>query len=201
MNIAELLVIATARNAGLDRISGGTPSITMEDVMYALATVKHEGAELLLRIKYMNDNTFIDKLAQKLWFQSIGLAKEEKWPVPNGKIGQRFLRNLGNMAIVEHISPHVCLRCGGVGNRQCTPEMVRVMSGKGIPINEGKIIECTPCRGTGRKKPTPLARAEMMGVHHEIWKRKWATNYGTIQTYLTEWEDLGIRKATARLRA
>lgn len=201
MNIADLLILATARNVNFDYIPGGKPNITMEDVMYALATVKHGGAELLLRVKYTHDTTFLSDLERKLLMAIADLESVQQRTIPKERQGQEFLRNLGRLALFEQLSPHICMSCGGVGKRLCTADMLKAMNKHNIAVNEGKILECTTCRGTGRKRPTEHSRAQTMTIPWETWRRTWSGCYMDVQAILIDWEDIGIRKATHRLRA
>ena len=179
MKASELLSLATARSLNWENLPGGIPNLTQQDVMYALACIHHDGAALLLRVKYADQKTYLPDLDNELHIAIIDLWKAKKWPSNDD-----FLRNLGRMALTEHISPRVCMRCGGWKH----------------DIENGKVIQCRACRGTGRKKPSDSGRARLMGVTRDIWRRRWADKYYYIQALLDDWEGLGIGRATAKLR-
>jgi len=179
MNAAELLALATARPPNPDSL-GGIPLLTQQDVMYALACIHHDGAALLLRVKYADQRSFIADLDKELCKAVAELWKAKKW----GEGRLNLLRDMGRMALAEQISPRVCMRCGGWGN----------------DIEHGKVIQCRPCRGTGRKKPSDSSRSRMMGINRDKWRHNWSDKYRYVQAILDEWESLGIGKATAKLR-
>ncbi len=177
MNAAELLSMATARTPNPDSL-GGLPLLTQQDVMYALACIHHDGAALLLRVKYADQTTYIPQLDAELYAAIIDLWDAKRWDKPD------FLQEMGRMALSEHVSPRICMRCGGWQH----------------DVENGKVIQCRSCRGTGRKKPSDSGRAYMMGVTRDIWRHNWSDKYHYIQALLDEWQSLGIGRATAKLR-
>lgn len=181
MKADELMALATARSPSLEHIPGGIPILTQQDVMYALACIHHNGASLLLRVKYADQITYFTALNKELYNEILILWEAKKWE--KGKNGQ--LHNMGRMALIEHVSPRICMRCGGWGN----------------DIDHGKVIKCLSCRGTGRKKPSEAGRANRMGISRDKWRYHLSDKYHFIQAILDEWESLGIGRATSKLRA
>jgi hypothetical protein len=180
MKIDELLSLATARPPNWENAPGGVPVLTQQDVAQALAYIHHDGAALLLRVKFADQQTYIPQLDDELHIAITNLWKHKKWE--KGKNG--FLRDMGRMALIEHIGTRICLRCGGWCH----------------DIEHGKVIKCRSCRGTGRKKPSESGRAHQMAVSRDIWRHKWSDKYHYIQAILDEWESLGIGRATSKLR-
>ncbi len=183
MNAAELLSLATARPPNWENAPGGIPILTQQDVMYALACIHHNGASLLLRVKYADQKTYIGDLEKEVLKATKELWEEKNWGFPEGK-GSEYLGEMTRFAITEQIIPHICLRCGGWGE----------------DIEHGKRIPCDNCRGSGRKNPSERARAQILGVEREQWRYTWSDRYGYIRAFMEAWEGMGIGRATAKLR-
>ena len=184
MKASELLSLATARSLSLERQPGGIPILTQQDVMYALACIHHNGAALLLRVKYADQTTYLSDLEREVIKATQDLWKDKKWRLPIKRKKEGFLVELSQMAIAEHISSRICNRCGGWGS----------------DVENGKITPCKPCHGSGRTQYTYEHRAETIGMPDVTWRTYWEDKYRYIQDFLIEWEGLGVGRATAKLR-
>ena len=181
MNAADLMALATARPANPDSL-GGVPILTQQDVMYALACIHHNGAALLLRVKYADQTTYLPDLEVEVLKATQELWEAKKWTLPRKK--DNFLVNVAQLAIIEAISARVCPHCGGWGS----------------DIEYGKIVPCRVCDGSGYTQLDDKRRAEIIGMPRTTWREVWVDKYRYIQAFLIEWEGLGIGRATAKLR-
>ncbi len=75
------------------------------------------------------------------------------------------------LVIQEFIHHHRCISCRG-------SKRSMVLEGS----NKGKVVPCSLCRGTGKRRPTGGARAEYFGVHRQLWKRKYSIPFAYIQS-------------------
>lgn len=164
--------------------SGGRPTYTLEDVCFALAMlerpkmVEFTGERqkkipgLIIRIKFADELNHLRDLDYEVWLQIVvEMAIKQKWHYPKDA-GQEFWRKMGRMAIAEEISPHVCIRCGGIRDKD---------TDQTIEIKEGKRSTCSLCRGTGHREPTDGARADTIGISRKVWNETWAPRYEEIR--------------------
>lgn len=177
MNPAELLAKVTARAAPLEVLPSAFQRITPEDVVHALGMIKHDGASLLIRIKWAGQSEFVQDLDIKFWISVVNLANSEHWPYPEKLKGKEFYRNMGRLALAENINPNICLECGG-SSIQITPA--------------GKLEECSPCRGTGRSQHSDRSRARLLGMPWETYRHLWNERYRKIQGMVDLWESIGL---------
>jgi hypothetical protein len=185
MNPAELLVLVTAKAIPLEQAISGYGRLTQYDIVYALASVKHPGASLLLRVKFCGQNELIHELDRKFWIAVMTKAEQEKWPYPIKFRGKEFYRNLGRLALSESISTNICLECGGTGHEA---------------TEDGKIENCGPCRGSGRSVHSDRSRARLMGMSWSTWNSRWDDHYKQVQQIVDDWQEIGLSGMAKRLK-
>ena len=185
MNAGELLARVTARAAPLEQSISGFGRFTTDDILHSLGLIPHSGAVLLLRVKYCQQTEFLQDLDIHFWTTIGDLALSERWPYPIKFKGQEFYRSLGRLALVETISHHVCMLCGGTTKNL---------------TDEGKVIDCPECHGTGRKKPSERFRARLIGMPYETWRYGWTDRYKQVQGIADLWEEIGVGGMVKRLK-
>lgn len=185
MNPAALLAKITARSVPFEVIPSAYQRITPEDVLHALGGIKHSGASLMVRVKWAGQNQFLQDLEIKFWLTIVNVANAEKWPYPIKKKGKEFYRDMGRLALAENISPNICLECGG-SSIQITPE--------------GKLEECSPCRGTGRSHHSDRSRARILGMPWETYRQLWNERYRRVQGMVDLWESIGLSVVANRMK-
>lgn len=184
MNPAELLARITAKAAPLSRIPGAHGRITQQDILCALGCIEHAGEGLLMRVKYAGQAEFVADLDRRYWMAVVDLALEQRWPYPRQLVGQEFFRNLGRMALSEHIRPDACHACGGCGKA----------------LLGGKVLACSECRGSGRRRVSDRVRARTIGMPWETFRVPWVQRYRQIQGIAHGWESHALGKISWRLR-
>lgn len=185
MNPAALLVKVTARALPFEIVPSAYQRISPEDVLHALGLIKHDGASLLIRVKWAGQAQFMADLDRKFWVAIMDLSNAENWPYPEKLRGQEFYRNMGRLALSENISPNICLECGG--------------SGLEI-LPEGKLVDCKPCRGTGRSSHSDRSRARLLNMPWETFRQGWTDRYRKIQGMVDLWESIGLSVVARRIR-
>lgn len=183
MNPAELLARITAQTKPLQPVAGDYARLTIEDILHALGNIRHKHASLVLRVKYADQREFISDLEYAFWLEVVDLSNREGWKYPKNLIGKEFYRNLARLVIAENISPFICLECGG----------------SAIDIVNGKVVQCSPCRGTGRSKHSDRSRARILGLSWEGYRDTWAERFDRIAGRLYMWESIGLGSVKKRL--
>jgi hypothetical protein len=183
MNPAALLVKVTARAVPFEIVPSAFHRISSEDVMHALGLIKHDGASLLIRVKWAGQQQFIQDLDLKFWVAVVDIANSESWPYPAKFKGQELYRNMGRMALAENIDPNICLECGGSAT-QIT--------------DEGKLEDCKPCRGTGKSHHSERSRARLLGMRWETFRHGWSERYRKVQGMVDLWESIGLSVISRR---
>lgn len=184
MNPAALLAKVTTRAMPFQVIPSAYQRITAEDVLHALGTIKHDGASLLIRIKWAGQTQFVQDLDIKFWLAIVDLSTSEGWTYPVRR-GSEFYRNMGRLALAETISPNICLECGGTS----------------IEITEeGKIEKCTPCRGTGKSRHSDRSRARLLNMPWETFRQGWTDRYRKVQGMADLWESIGLSVVAKRTK-
>jgi hypothetical protein len=161
----------------LEIIPSSFHRICPEDVLHALGKIKHEGASLMVRVKWAAQEQFRYDLEVAFWLAIVDLANAEKWPYPRKFKGKEFYRNMGRLALAENISPNICLECGGCG-QEITPE--------------GKLEDCKPCRGSGRSQHSDRSRARILEMPWETFRQGWIDRYRQVQGMADMWESIGL---------
>ena len=185
---AELMSLLTARVASWEPAIGAFNAIRVSDIAQALGMVKNTSARLLMRVKYSDgqdslpelESRFLDALERGMLGHIVELAAPQRWKIPR----PGFLRDLGRLALAEHIAPKLCPRCGG---RQT--------------IMRRRLVQtCPRCEGKGTINITDQERARLMGVSRDAWRHSWRERYRAIAGILDHYDDLGKRAVAYRLR-
>jgi hypothetical protein len=185
LNAGELLAKVTAKAVPFEQAISGFGRFTSEDILHSLGLIPHSGAVLLLRVKYCGQKEFVQELDIHFWTTIGDLALQERWPYPIRFKGKEFYRNMGRIALSELIEPRVCLECGGTAI-QITPE--------------GRLIDCVPCRGTGRSNHSDRSRSRLIGMPWETWRQGWNDRYKQVQGIADTWESMGLGGMVKRLK-
>jgi hypothetical protein len=185
MNPAALLIKVTARAAPFEIVPSSFQRISPEDVSHALGLIKHDGASLLIRVKWAGQAQFIQDLDIKFWLAIVALSNFENWPYPEKFKGEELYRNMGRLALSESIDPNICLECGGSAI-EITPE--------------GRIEKCSPCRGTGKSHHSERSRARILGMAWETYRHVWNDRYRKIQGMVDLWESIGLSVVANRTK-
>lgn len=185
MNPASLLSLVTARAKPFEITASSFHRINPEDVLHAMGNIKHEGASLLIRVKWADQKQFTYDLELLFWMAIVNLAQSEKWPYPMKMNGKEFYRNLGRLALSENINPNICLECGGCG-KEIT--------------EEGKLQDCRPCRGSGKSHHSDRSRARLLGMPWETFRNPWADKYKKIQGMADIWESIALSSISRKFQ-
>ena len=185
MNPAELLSKITAKCVPFEQSISGFGHFTHEDILHCLGLIPHSGAVLLLRVKYCGQIEYLQDLDIHFWTTIGDLALSERWPYPIRLKGKEVYRNMGRLALAELIEPRICLECGGTG-REITPE--------------GKLGDCSPCRGSGRATHSDRSRARLLGFPWETFRQGWTDRYRQVQGIADTWESMGLGGMAKRLQ-
>lgn len=186
---AEFLNLLTAKVAAWEPSITAFNTLRATDVNLALAWVQNTRARLLLRVKYGGGETlakgladeFVTALERGMMAHIVELAAPQKWKVPR----ENFVRDLGRLALAEHISPKLCPECHGRGSR----------------ITRRKLVKnCPRCEGKGRITYSDTYRASLMGVSKQSWGQTWRARYRAISGLLDMYEDMAARSIAKRLR-
>ena len=183
MSPGELLAKVTARAVPLEHFASGHGRLTHDDILHALGLVSHNGATLLIRVKYCHQTELLSDLDLFFWHAVVNKAIEQQWPYPRKMVGKEFFRNMGRLALSENIQPGICLECGGTGKQ----------------IADSKLIDCPPCRGSGKSSHPDSARARLLDMPYMSWKNTWAERYKHIQGIADSWESVGLGGLNKRL--
>lgn len=186
MNPAELLAKVTVKAISLEPAIAGYGRFTPEDILHSLGLVKHQGAILLLRVKFCGQNEFLQDLDIRFWMAVGDMALQERWPYPIRHKGKEFYRNMGRLALAENINPNICLECGGSG--------IEITS-------SGKLLDCGPCRGSGRSYHSDRSRARLMNMPQGTWREGWDERHKQILNLADQWEDIGLSGMKKRLKS
>lgn len=195
MQHAEFLTLLTARAKRLetDRIRGGRPALTSDDMNWLLKKMRTEEGRNYIRVKYCDQQQFVPMLLLHMrWHMRIDCQKH-RWrlpkkaavldkPQPLGFEGEHkdFLLRAARMMLAEAIEPAICRTCFG---RQQV-------------INErGQKIFCARCKGAGTRDITGIDRAEFLGLQHPSWFQTWKARYrrwqiGLVDAWEHDWNSL-----------
>lgn len=184
MNPAALLAKVTARALPFEIVPSAYQRISPEDVLHALGLIKHDGASLLIRVKWAGQDQFMRDLDVKFWFAVVDLSNAEQWPYPQKLKGREFYRNMGRLTLAENISPNICLECGGSG-MEIKPD--------------GKLDNCSPCRGSGRSQHSDRSRARILDMPWETYRQGWSERYRRVQGMADMWESIGLSVIARRI--
>lgn len=177
MNPASLLALVTARAIPFEIMASSYQRITPEDVLHAMGSIKHEGASMLIRVKWAGQYYWVPELERLLWLAILGLAKREFWKYPKSMEGKELYRGMSKLALSENINPNICLECGGCG-QEITPE--------------GKLSNCKPCRGSGKSTHSDRSRSRLLDMPREEFRDYWSDRYRRVQGIADSWESLAL---------
>lgn len=186
MNPGELLAKVTTRAVPLEQAIAGYGRFTPEDILHSLGLVRHQGAILLLRVKFCGQNEFLQDLDIRFWMAVGDMALQERWPYPIRHKGKEFYRNMGRLALAENINPNICLECGGT--------KIEITS-------QGKLIDCSHCHGSGKANHSHRYRAKSMDMPWQTWNNTWQDRYRKIQGITDMWESIGLGGIAKRLKS
>lgn len=178
----ELLSLLTARVQRFHLAPGGIPLLTTEDAAHALGRVRDRNAALLIGVKYGDRTNDIRQLERSLWF--LILKNYPKWTKIEGyERGREFIRRMCQMALSEHMGDHLCPTCKGQSER--ARENLKHAFHRDVTF-------CVTCNDRGKVHPDDRTRAEMMGLHVDVWQKHWSRKYRKIQAQLFAWEDSAL---------
>jgi len=175
---AELLTALTERCQ--DPILAHFIDIPPEDVAYALGTMEGKISKYM-RLKYAAQNEYRAEVERLLLMDIVTLWLSRGWKHNKTK---DFLRNMGRMALVESIFPHVCMTCQGT---------------KSQILLQGKVENCPSCGGSGKRRPSYRERAGVMGFKPTTWRVKYNNKYLEVLKILDNWESEGIGQIKRKL--
>jgi hypothetical protein len=185
---AEYLGLLTAGVAKWEPAIGTFNALRASDIAQALALVKNTHARLLMRIKYAGEDRtddfetqFLSALERGMLGHIVELAAPKRWKVPR----ENFLRDLGRLALAEHIAPKLCPKCQGRGAVMLRRQLKKV---------------CDRCNGGGRVTISDAERARLLGVSKEAWHQSWRERYRAVAGVLDYFDDIGRRAVAFRLR-
>ncbi len=106
------------------------------------------------------------------------------------------LSRLACLALLEHIYPTPCRTCSATGE---------VYAMKGVAGQKAKrysgLVQCTACRGTGRRPWGRRRLADLFGVTEWDWRKRLARPYGQLQIMVRWMEDRALVQIRRALRS
>ena len=172
----ELLTILNANGIKVDHVPGGIPTITEQDVLFAMSGAP-VGMWRLALVKICGRGQETRNLYYALSVAAAGKKSVNKWVMKN----KGYLERLCLLAIFEINETRNCWVCRGTGARN---------------IKKTKLVKCEFCKGTGQKGIGTRERINRVGLSEKQWKRcKYV--YGVILNILINWES-GIRRRLKR---
>lgn len=84
---------------------------------------------------------------------------------------------MAECALAEAIGVGVCSKCRGTGQS----------------MRGGLVVKCASCGGTGSRKITNRAYAEMIGIDEKTWRNGWNWRYDGLMNVCIEWELEAVR--------
>lgn len=154
---------------------------SVEAAGFATATLP-PGLSDLIFCKYAH-NTEADenRLVNLVNIIVLHKAAKENWDI--SRIKQDTLGNVVKIAVREALSSGTCLECRGV--KSVLKDMVH--------------MDCEACDSTGYARISMRARAYMIGIHHETFRRSWKRRYNDILSMLTDWENEALWTIASRI--
>lgn len=154
---AKTISLLTQKTQVFQPSYGGTPEITQDDIAGALGFINSEGACLLGRIKFAEQNMFLSDLEKRVVKQLEWIARTEKWRIHK----KGLLAGLARLAIVETINPMRCWCCKGTKHRM---------------VNKLKVV-CNICYGSGRFRLPNRSCYEAIEISKRAWQQYWRSRY------------------------
>lgn len=153
---------------------GGVPSLTVDDVCFAIGNIEDRTTQLLLLWKWAGHDSLKEELDRRLLLLVVSeLATPEGWN-NRGKPG--VIRRMVQLALAESKNPRVCKKCNGTGSLFC----------------KGEKVTCDSCCGLGIKDMSARARSREVGMDHKTWANSWADKYRSIQCLVDALESAGL---------
>lgn len=177
MNPASLLALVTARAVPFEIMASSYQRITQEDVLHAMGSIKHQGASMLIRVKWAGQDHWMPELERLFWLGILALSNREQWKYPKVMEGKELYRRMGQLALAESINPNICLECGG-----CGKEITK----------EGKLSNCKPCRGSGKSTHSDRSRSRLLDMPWELFRDSWKERYRRVQGIADAWESMAL---------
>lgn len=186
---AEMIAMLCAKIAHIEPVIPAFGTMCRYDVVHAMALVKSLPAQLLLRIKYAEEDQYSNEFEHELLSaiergalaHVVDFAAPQRWKIPR----PGFLRDMCRLALVEFLSPKLCWRCEGRG---------------GWLNRKGLKVVCPKCAGSGEGRHSDRSRAKILGIHEASWRQSWRDRYREIQTLIDRFEEIGLGGVTKRLR-
>lgn len=184
--VAELISLLCAKTHAWEPAIRTFNVLCANDISLALGLVQSIPARMLIRIKYADqtcytgtfENELVSAIERATLFSVEHIAK--KWKVPR----KDFIRDMCRLALIEHLSPHVCQRCNGQ---------------TGAVTKTGQWEACTKCAGTGRFRLSGRRRARMLRIDEKAYRQSWKDRYTAIQELLDRYEEIGLGGVAKRL--
>jgi len=158
----ELLSLLSCKVQRFDVSPGGIAAITPEDVAYILGTIKDPKVTLYARIIGAKENQFsgelVELMREQLWKEVENISK---W-----RNGPDWQLNLCRLALAEAVHPHTCSWCRGVA---------------AVTTEDGQVITCDGCKGTGKRTMRDSDRAMLMGISKQAWSDHWSDRYNLVR--------------------
>ena len=186
------LAMLCAGTSNLDRLGGGERSTVREDLMGLLGKVSDHAFDYAA-LKFMlaptmdevlacstgdTDKAFLPddqeaikrvKILNKvMWVKAGQLARKHCWKPRDVKT----LVRLAELALAESLGDPRCKCCNGTGDAK-TGAVVAV---------------CRRCDGSGNRRISGRAYADMIGLSEKAWRNMWADRYGYLQAVCDGWE-------------
>ena len=146
----ELLAMLTPHGVTADKVYGGTPSLTAQDVAAMMAKCS-DCESALLRAKYCGES---ESKAWAYWFQH--LMKQGWHDEPPG-----ITEKIATMTLDEFVNPNKCTKCKGT---------------ESATINQ-KIVVCPHCGGSGFEPYSERKAARRLGLGNKV-SSPWAERVG-----------------------
>lgn len=151
-----VLRLLTPKGAMIGGVGGGVPSVVAEDVLRALSANGIVGFEFDYLMAYLSGDVTdeeVKRLEIDAYIWAAGIAAKNDWRMQKKK---EVLRPCALSAVREKLQPEVtrCVSCNGCGFNK-------------------KLKKCSPCAGTGVKRPKSSYYFEALGVSRQRWLSNW----------------------------
>lgn len=182
MSPEKLLSKLTAKVSNFNpRVDGnGVADVSPEDVSMALSGLdSKDPVYLLIRLKYIGDETVLQDLKTQSLIRILDLAYRKNW-IKKGEHKANTIKGLIDLAIFEIMIPAHCPACMGTG------------------INPTDYTECKVCNASGHRKFGEEFKAEVAELDYSEYK-KWKSRYEKIYMKFNEWELKGLEMIISRI--
>lgn len=198
MNPSEAWVLLTIRSKHFGRVPGGHGVMTVSDVAALLAGLDTEPFQMGMAAD-CGDLGALKQIELLLWQRANIIAERENWDPPRGEF---TVRRMAAVALYEAIDDRRCYVCNGTSEMWFAldevPGMVMAPTFRLISETAGG-VRCPACVN-GRTRLSARKKADLAGIHKDMWTRVWARRYEPVFTIANGWRETARQYLAARVR-